>query len=72
MDSIEGLALDWMSKVLFWVDAGNRRIEIIKVAGCPFDQPACDRKVLIKNSTTSGSEHVLDRPRAIVVYPKLG
>lgn len=56
-DAIEGLAYNWMSEQLFWVDSGNKRIEVARRDGS-------HRRVLI-NST-------LDRPRAIVVCPKFG
>lgn len=57
LDVIEGLAYNWMSHQIFWVDAGHRRIEVARVDGS-------HRKVLI-NST-------LDQPRAIIVSPRTG
>jgi hypothetical protein len=57
LDSIEGLAYNWMSRQLFWVDAGHRRIEVVRIDGT-------QRKVLINGS--------LDMPRAIALYPKRG
>lgn len=56
-DLIEGLAYNWMSRQLFWVDSGHKRIEVARSDGT-------NRKVLI-NTT-------LDQPRAIVLYPKFG
>lgn len=56
-DLIEGLAYNWMSQQLFWVDSGHKRIEVARKDGT-------NRKVLI-NTT-------LDQPRAIVLYPKFG
>jgi len=57
MDTIEGFAFNWMSRQIFWVDAGHKKIEMARVDGT-------HRRVLI-NST-------LENPRAIVVVPRLG
>lgn len=57
MDTIEGLAFNWMSRQIVWVDAGHKRIEVAKIDGT-------HRKILINSS--------LESPRAIVLSPQRG
>jgi hypothetical protein len=57
LELIEGLAYDWMSDQLFWVDADRKVIEAAKADGS-------HRRALI----TEG----LEKPRSIVVHPKRG
>ncbi|ELU15207.1 hypothetical protein CAPTEDRAFT_219450 [Capitella teleta] len=57
LELIEGLAYDWMSDQLFWVDASRKVIEVCRSDGT-------HRRAIIK--------HGLDKPRAIVVQPKHG
>ncbi|EDO45218.1 predicted protein [Nematostella vectensis] len=54
---VEGLALDWLSNNLYWVDAGAKKIEVSRKDGRY-------RKVLFKDN--------LDRPRALVLDPVRG
>ena len=58
LENIEGLAFNWMSRQLFFVDAVNKRIEVVRLDGT-------HRKVIISNDT-------LDSPRAIAVHPERG
>ena len=53
----EGLALDWLSGNIYWVDAEAKKIEVARKDGK-------HRKVLISNN--------LDRPRAITLHPMNG
>ena len=61
LDSIEGMALDWMAGNLFWVDAGTTSRQKIEMAR---DDGSHRRTVV--NSTQ------LDKPRAIALYPQHG
>ena len=62
LESIEGMAYDWMSESLFWVDArtndNKTKIEVARSNGF-------HRRVLVNSSH-------LDRPRAIALYPQHG
>ena len=73
LESIEGMALDWMSGTLFWVDAVRKRIELAKIHNC-FNTSACDRRVLLNGnfSKLPDGRPLFDRPRAIVLFPKFG
>ncbi|CAH1796241.1 unnamed protein product [Owenia fusiformis] len=57
--SIEGLALDWMSGNIYWVDGGKRKIEMSRLDG------RFRRKVW-------QSSIITDKPRAIVLDPVHG
>lgn len=59
LDTVEGLAYDWMGGNLYWVDAALRKIEVAKKDGS-------FRLVLI-----NGTQH-LDKPRAIALDPQNG
>nr|XP_049700522.1 sortilin-related receptor isoform X1 [Helicoverpa armigera] len=60
--SIEGMAFDWISNVLFFVDGLRRKIEAVRT-----DMTGDIRmRVTILDST------VLSRPRGIAVHPKAG
>ena len=62
LDNIEWLAYNWMSGLLYFVDAVNKRIEVVTVNGT-------HRKVIIDNRLNNS---VLDLPRAIALYPQKG
>ncbi len=53
INSPEGLALDWVTKRLYWVDDTRSTVEVVNTDGS-------DRRVL---------KDGLDRPRDIVVDP---
>ena len=53
INSPEGLALDWVTKRLYWVDDTRNTVEVVNTDGS-------DRRVL---------KDGLDRPRDIVVDP---
>jgi hypothetical protein len=63
LDNIEGLAYNWMNGLLYFVDATNKRIEVVTTSGT-------HRKVILSNSDNSTA--VLDSPRAIALYPQKG
>ena len=50
----DGLAIDWVSRNIFWTDTGTDRIEVARLNGT-------SRRVIISDD--------LDEPRAIVVDP---
>lgn len=53
----EGLAIDWVTKKIYWTDSHLKLIEVVNLDGS-------QRSVLVWNN--------LDRPRAIVVDPEHG
>ncbi len=55
--SPEGVAFDWLTKKLYWVDSGAQRIEVADVT-------SGNRTVLISTG--------LDRPRGLAVDPYRG
>ncbi|KAL4217126.1 Exosome complex protein [Mactra antiquata] len=57
LNSVEGLAVDWIAKHIYWTDAGHSTIEMSKINGT-------NRYVI-----TSGD---MEKPRSIVVNPVLG
>jgi len=57
LDSPAGVAVDWIHNLLFWTDAGTRRVEVANLDGSY-------RYVL--------ASHDLDKPRAIAVHPGQG
>lgn len=57
LETPEGLAVDWINRKLYWIDAGTHKIEVS-------DMDGAKRLPLV----TSG----LDNPRAIAVHPFLG
>ncbi|XP_078593117.1 sortilin-related receptor-like isoform X1 [Branchiostoma floridae x Branchiostoma japonicum] len=57
IETVEGLAIDWMSGNLYWVDAGMKKIEMSRLDGTM-------RRVLTNAS--------LDNPRALVLCPQEG
>ena len=65
--TIESLALDWMSNILYWVDSGNATIEMARTDGS-------HRRILITNKTHMADNTLLhiEKPRSLVVYPKYG
>lgn len=62
LSSIEGMALDWISNVLFFVDGMRRRIEAVRT----------DLKNAGRMRTTILDSKVLSKPRGIAVHPKAG
>lgn len=57
LKTTDGLAVDWVSRNMYWTDTGRNTIEVARLDG------SC-RKVLVNNS--------LDEPRAIAVFPSKG
>ena len=53
----EGVAFDWLTRKLYWVDSGTRRIEVA-------DVDSGDRTVLVSTG--------LERPRGLAVDPYRG
>lgn len=53
----DGVAIDWVSRNIFWTDTGTDRIEVARLDGS-------SRRVIIADE--------LDEPRAIVVDPVNG
>lgn len=53
----EGIAIDWVSRNIYWTDAQRDVIEVMKLDGT-------DQKILINTD--------LVEPRGIVVHPELG
>lgn len=56
-EGVEGLALDWVSKNLYYIDSRKGTLNVL------YTERPEDRKVLLTN---------LKRPRAIVVHPNRG
>ncbi|ESN90112.1 hypothetical protein HELRODRAFT_194679 [Helobdella robusta] len=56
MDRIESMSYNWVTKMLFWLDAGNKRIECMKVSNQK-------RRVVISR---------LLQPKSLVLHPKKG
>ena len=57
LGTTEGLAVDWISRNLFWTDTGRDKIEVARLDGS-------SRKVIVSSN--------LDEPRAIAIYPRKG
>lgn len=57
LKTTDGLAVDWVSRNMYWTDTGRNTIEVARLDGS-------SRKVLVNNS--------LDEPRAIAVFPSKG
>ncbi|XP_046432202.1 sortilin-related receptor-like isoform X1 [Neodiprion fabricii] len=62
LSSIEGMALDWISKVLYFVDGVQMKIEIIRV----------DISTMGRMRRTILDSAVLKKPRGIAVHPMNG
>jgi len=62
LSSIEGMALDWMSNVLYFVDGMRAKIEIIRT---DIDHEGRMRRTILEPKT-------LTKPRGIAVHPKKG
>ncbi|CAG4953069.1 unnamed protein product [Colias eurytheme] len=60
--SIEGMALDWISNVLFFVDGSRKKIEAVRT----------DLTSMGRMRTTILDSKVLSKPRGIAVHPKAG
>ncbi|KAK2142820.1 hypothetical protein LSH36_910g01030 [Paralvinella palmiformis] len=67
LGTVESLALDWMSNILYWVDSDSATIEMARTDGT-------HRRLLITNNTklANGSLLHIKKPRCLVVYPKYG
>jgi sugar lactone lactonase YvrE len=57
LKTTDGLAVDWVTRNMYWTDTGRNTIEVARLDGT-------SRKVLVNNS--------LDEPRAIAVFPSKG
>ena len=57
--SVTGLALDWISKLLYFTDSRRRTISVVDVKGNTFD----DRRDLVVNVTL---------PKSVAVHPGVG
>ena len=57
--SVTGLALDWISKLLYFTDSRRRTISVVDVKGNTFN----DRRDLVVNVTM---------PRSVAVHPGVG
>jgi len=62
LSSIEGMALDWMSNVLYFVDGVRATIEIIRT---DINHEGRMRRTILKSDT-------LKKPRGIAVHPRIG
>ncbi|CAK1543183.1 unnamed protein product [Leptosia nina] len=60
--SIEGMALDWISNVLFFVDGSRKKIEAVRT----------DLSSQGRMRATILDSRVLSKPRGIAVHPKAG
>ena len=63
MESVEGLAYDWISHNLYFVDGGRKVVELVTI-GTEYRW----RSTVIKNST----ETPLEIPRGIALHPVKG
>lgn len=57
LGSPEGIAVDWVSRLVFWTDSGLKRVEVANLDGSL-------RKVLLDKN--------IQHPRGIAVNPELG
>lgn len=57
LGSPEGLAVDWVSRLVFWTDSSLKRLEVAKLDGSL-------RKILLDKN--------VQNPRGIAVNPELG
>lgn len=57
MGSPEGIAIDWVSRLVFWTDSSLKRLEVATLDGTL-------RKVLLDKN--------IQNPRSIAVNPELG
>ncbi len=57
LGSSEGIAIDWVSRLIFWTDSSLKRLEVAKLDGSL-------RKVLLDKN--------IQNPRGIAVNPELG
>jgi sugar lactone lactonase YvrE len=57
LGSPEGIAIDWVSRLVFWTDSSLKRLEVAKLDGSL-------RKVLLDKN--------IQNPRGIAVNPELG
>lgn len=64
LTSVEGLAFDWMSQLLYFTDGGGSKIEVVHVAPHP-EHARRMRKRLLKSPD-------VEKPRGIAVHPSKG
>ena len=57
MEFPEGLAVDWVSRNLYWSDSGKRTIEVVNL----------DTKI-----RATVFEYLIRNPRGIAVHPSIG
>ncbi len=57
LGSPEGIAVDWVSRLIFWTDSSLKRLEVAKLDGSL-------RKILLDKN--------IQNPRGIAVNPELG
>ena len=62
INSIEGLALDWMSRNLYFVDGENKKIEMIRTDNYTYHY--------MRKSVLSAPN--LIKPRGLAVHPERG
>ena len=62
LSSIEGMALDWMSNVLYFVDGMRAKIEIIRTE---INYEGRMRRTILERG-------ILNKPRGIAVHPRKG
>lgn len=60
LNDVESLAFDYIGRNLYWIDAGKKRIEMMKTDGT-------NRRIILNDTTAN-----LDKPRSIALAPKLG
>ncbi|GAB1604830.1 sortilin-related receptor-like isoform X2 [Argonauta hians] len=59
VSGIEGMAFDWTSGNIYWIDSGARKLEVVHKTG------------RFRRTLLSGIEH-LDKPRSIALHPHFG
>uniref|UniRef100_T1H8D0 Sortilin-related receptor n=1 Tax=Rhodnius prolixus TaxID=13249 RepID=T1H8D0_RHOPR len=62
LDSVEGVALDWISNLLYFVDGGNAKIEVVRT---DIHNSGRMRRTILNNT-------VLIKPRGIALHPVKG
>ena len=56
MDHIESLAYNWVTKQLFWVDSGHKRLETLSLKN--------GKRIVVLNN--------LEEPKSLAIHPKMG
>jgi hypothetical protein len=65
LDSVEGLALDWISNNLYVVDGGTRGIPRIEVIRIDVNHAGRMRRTILDS-------RVVKKPRGIALHPSAG